>query len=1391
MKKIFLLTSILLLALNASANWNDLNTGINDNLTGAVFWGDNGVVSGNKGLYYTTNGGNGPGNWTRYNILGNQSDSIIYNNTQFTHCYSANLDYVFACGQDTVNNKAVIFQFSFATLTHSLLFEGVVNSKLNNISYSTGNHYLAVGEDELVVQFSMDVNGTILNSNGTLNFLSIDNWGSKFTIVGDEYIIEGIDNNPGITLITFNEPNLQLKDIYKTGSYYGTATGNDIIFINSFTNTTSSGLSTGVSFIGANALIIDNNYILLGTNQGIYRRSSDYNPEWQPTSFQYKINDFWKQNGQSKIYAVGDNGVLLYTTDNGGTPVPSIRFNGFGKCVGQSPYITHNDGSGNSCEWYQNGVLTSNQCWTNGYNFSSIGDFDLKLIVSNSVGVDSAEITISVVDTPSVEINYTVNDTILCHQEMIEIEFDSSQYFVNYELHSLETNQTFGESPIGNEDTLVYTTFLLSQSGNYKLRAKSTLAVCNIDFVDTIKLTVEQTTANFHSGTLNVIPGESVKFYENCTDASNYLWGFTPNASFSTLNGPEISNSFTMPGTFLIELICWSDNACYDTIQKNGPTVYTVPSNIDSCWVNLSNGSDPNWPGYYNPHINSITETSNGYLISGKRYNETFATQNGDSLYLNDFGGYLNQYDYNGVLKWSIKSIDANSSSVSINHEKISIKSSAIDSYGNIYACGYFREYYIDNRGDTINLPVGNGIIFKLDSLGKTIWHRSCSSLVPIEVAIDGLDNVYVSYSGGSATKTLYFNQFPTDTIIGEADVNYGIIKLDQNGSYIWDVPIKINAINNSGIVEMQFDNDNNVYVASIMELNITIYSVNNPGGTFVPGITSNYGGKTLIFKLNENGEIQWTLRSRTIGVPNDSTYPMDMVSDNVGNLYISGRNNRNVEYASIQHIFENTDGSITSSDVGEFFIAKVNSSGVCQWIRGGNTSYYGFGERVDLVNDTVYVIGRLSQNNQIETTVEFRNPDGTLIPLTIDQYHHFIAVYDTTGNIIKIIKNGENSNVTYFSYYGEFGFFKRNNGSYYISTNGVRLNYQDFGQPITETNGREGWVTKAEEGCGIIIPPVYLSHTDTTLCQGSDYTLVNGTVLSNIQTSLVDTVMFTSLVGVDSLIITNITILPTYTINDTFNVCTGSIFNFPDGTNITNILTDTTQISLMQTYLGCDSLISTTLNVLPDYIVYDTIYPCVNDSYTFIDGSLNSSLTDTLTHISQLQTIYGCDSLFSETLIPIIIDNSIFIQNYTLVANQPQTSEINYQWIDCDNNYSYIAGETQQTYALSTDGNYAVQISSGNCIVVSDCILINFMTIEDISSNIRFYPNPVTNVLNIEILTESNCQIRIYNINGEMVYNREGAEVQTQINTSNFAPGMYNVSIFGDDLVYYFSFIK
>ncbi len=56
------------------------------------------------------------------------------------------------------------------------------------------------------------------------------------------------------------------------------------------------------------------------------------------------------------------------------------------------------------------------------------------------------------------------------------------------------------------------------------------------------------------------------------------------------------------------------------------------------------------------------------------------------------------------------------------------------------------------------------------------------------------------------------------------------------------------------------------------------------------------------------------------------------------------------------------------------------------------------------------------------------------------------------------------------------------------------------------------------------------------------------------------------------------------------------------------------------------------------------------------------------------------------------------------------------YQWLDCDNNMTPLAGEVNQYYIVQTTGSYAVEITQSGCVDTSACYLVDLTGIGELN---------------------------------------------------------------------------
>jgi hypothetical protein len=239
-----------------------------------------------------------------------------------------------------------------------------------------------------------------------------------------------------------------------------------------------------------------------------------------------------------------------------------------------------------------------------------------------------------------------------------------------------------------------------------------------------------------------------------------------------------------------------------------------------------------------------------------------------------------------------------------------------------------------------------------------------------------------------------------------------------------------------------------------------------------------------------------------------------------------------------------------------------------------------------------------------------------------------------------------------------------------------------------------------------------FTSNVSATICAGESYTIAQNSYTATGVFS--DTL--TAIGGCDSIVVTNLAVLPNYIINNPQSICAGSAYLFNGNTyTIAGNYNDT-----LQSTNGCDSIIVTQLTVNPLPIA-PTI--AAMGSTTFCAGSSvmlmgnnggiwsNASTTNDITvNVAGNYDVVATNNCGIDTSNVITVtvnplpNNTLIQTTNTLTANQTSAT---YQWIDCSNNAS-IAGQTNQSFTPIADGNYSVIINSNNgCVDTSSCYVI------------------------------------------------------------------------------------
>lgn len=198
------------------------------------------------------------------------------------------------------------------------------------------------------------------------------------------------------------------------------------------------------------------------------------------------------------------------------------------------------------------------------------------------------------------------------------------------------------------------------------------------------------------------------------------------------------------------------------------------------------------------------------------------------------------------------------------------------------------------------------------------------------------------------------------------------------------------------------------------------------------------------------------------------------------------------------------------------------------------------------------------------------------------------------------------------------------------------------------------------------------------------------------------------------------------------------------------------------------DSIVTTILNVIQPVDTTINRIACNGDTI-YIAGKMyyqTGTYHDTITSL-----VTNCDSAMTINLTIITIDTSITVQNDTLFSNQTGAT---YQWYNCEL-FTPITGETNNYFAPTFTGSFAVVVSKNNCADTSNCHVITITTISEKNTldQIEIYPNPFTNQLFINT-NKATGNIEIINLLGEVVVFEKVNSTTTSINVEKLSKGTY-----------------
>jgi len=232
------------------------------------------------------------------------------------------------------------------------------------------------------------------------------------------------------------------------------------------------------------------------------------------------------------------------------------------------------------------------------------------------------------------------------------------------------------------------------------------------------------------------------------------------------------------------------------------------------------------------------------------------------------------------------------------------------------------------------------------------------------------------------------------------------------------------------------------------------------------------------------------------------------------------------------------------------------------------------------------------------------------------------------------------------------------------------------------------------------------------------------------------------------------------------------TVFDCSDNNSVIGvdvILTDVSGNSITET-------VSVTISNSDNPVFVETASETICNGETYLFGTQN--LTTAGQYIEIFQSQLGCDSVVTLTLDVDTINVSVTVNGSTLSANIIGAS---YQWVDCNDNNNPISGETNQNFTATVDGSYAVVIDDGICIDTSICYTITNVGTTKLNNDLSIviYPNPATDYIQIEINLNYNEQVsaKLLDITGKLLIQKYFTN-ETKFDTKLLNEGVYILMI-------------
>lgn len=382
-----------------------------------------------------------------------------------------------------------------------------------------------------------------------------------------------------------------------------------------------------------------------------------------------------------------------------------------------------------------------------------------------------------------------------------------------------------------------------------------------------------------------------------------------------------------------------------------------------------------------------------------------------------------------------------------------------VDTNGNIYTTGYFYESATFDDTTFLANGFGDGFIYKTDENGTFLWAKQIgqpavgdfeeyNTTIPKAITVDNLGNLIIV---GVFQEAMDANPGEGEYILSsESDYEMFILKLNQNGEFIWATSFGAADDGYEEIISVDTDATGNIYVAGNFREPIEIFG---PAGTDV--ITSAGQSDFFAMKFSSDGSYNWM---KSFG-GSDFDLVQSAKVTNDGELYLTGEFR---ETAIFSPGFLGSDPiTLQTSEFNRgIYALKLDTFGeFSQVIKVGESPQNGIGMSMALDEnpdqEMVYILGTYGGIMTINEATEFE--------FTIDannQYEAFIAKVDFTADKVEWAKEIDGGSNSVFGYAidldSEFNIYAT---GYFSQT----INAGDFTLSKTTVNAQENYLVRLD----------------------------------------------------------------------------------------------------------------------------------------------------------------------------------------------------------------------------------------------------------------------------------------------------------------------------------------